>query len=133
MGQVISVTGAIIAGQLGSQECAFPNAITNIVLQVPQISAPASFYSQKQVAAASFATLDGIGTGKAVTKAQFLYLRTNGPVQLRITQQPDSGPDVPAVEWVNGTLLKQVPANNYIKLVEILGTATVEYFAAGNE
>ena len=133
MGQAISVSGTIITGQLGAGDCAFPNAVTNLVLQVPQVPAPASFYSQKQVTAPAFAALDGIGSGKAVTKAVFLYLRTNGPVQLRITQQPDSGPDVPAIEWVDGTVMKKVPANNYIKLVEILGTATVEYLAAGNE
>lgn len=133
MGQVIAVTGSIVAGPLGSQDTGFPNGVQNIALRVPSISAPVSFYSQKLVTAAAFAELDGIGTGKAVTKALFLYLATNGPCQLRITYQADSGPDIVSVEPLNGTLLKQLPAGNYIKLVEILGTVTVEYFAAGNE
>lgn len=71
-----------------------------------------------------------VGTGKSVSLALFLYLRTRDNTNVRLTTVGPSG-DVVAVVPVNGLMMLTFPTGKELKLLEVDGTGTVEYMAAG--
>jgi hypothetical protein len=75
----------------------------------------------------SFLTLSDIGTGGNVTNASFLYLKSSAAITVRITPAGLSA----ATFKVQGTLILEFAADALCQLVEVKGTATVEYLATG--
>lgn len=131
MTTVVSFSGELVSGPLGVQDCDFPSGVQTIDLSLDKTPAPASFYGQKTVSVSIFTALAGIGASGPVTQATVLLLNASSPLQLQVTYDDGSGGDVVALDFVDGPYLKRVPAANFIKLVEVLGSATIEYFAAG--
>ena len=80
----------------------------------------------------AFVTLDGVGTNHDVPAADFLYLRCDNEVLLRITQRMGAGPATQVATFYHvGPLVKQSSTTNPIVLVEVQGSATIEYQAEG--
>lgn len=86
---------------------------------------------KRRVTSGSYTALD-VGTGKSVTLALFLYLRTNQSTKVRLTTVGVSG-DVVAVVPVNGLMILQFPTGAELKLLEVDSPGTVEYLACGNQ
>jgi hypothetical protein len=128
---VVSFAGNIIASPGAASDCAFPAAITQIAFgSGGNLLATASSLNAKQITSpAAYVTLDGIGTGETVTQGIFLYARTNQPMTLRMTTQ--GAPDLVAEVPIYGTTLLQFPQANYLKLLEVKGSGTIEYLVAG--
>jgi hypothetical protein len=73
-----------------------------------------------------YVPLPGLGANSDVANADFLYLKSNGPVFVRITQTAGV-----QVIHLQGMLMLEFPANDLLTLVELEGSATVEYFVSG--
>jgi hypothetical protein len=128
------VPGSIsLDGQLtATPQCAgsFPVGITNIQLGVnPCTGKPYTNSTgdmQVTVNAVAYEQLQGIGAG-GVAAANTLYLRSVTNMQVRLTLADASQP----VLFVNGTLFYEAQAGKEVTKVEVIGSGTLEYFAAG--
>lgn len=133
MGQ-INLQGSLSGGPTSASSDAFPAATINIPLSLrssPKGFGCATGVLQRQIAASSFVVLAEVGPGGSVVKANFLYLKCNGPVLLRCTFDDGLGGDIVAVEPVNGLVVKEVDDSKFLKTVEVQGNALLEYFACG--
>lgn len=136
MASSVNFSGSIIAGPIGSGDCGFPSGVTNISFTSlpPLKAASASGYQSKVVNSPSaFVELTGVGTGETVTQANFLFLRTSSPMQVRLTMNPSSGSDVVSILFIQGVHILELPSLNYLKLLEAQGVGTIEYFVSGNQ
>jgi hypothetical protein len=77
---------------------------------------------------AAYVALTEIGVGSTVELAGFLYLRTDAPITLRIT---DSN-NVISVVPVDPVFMIAAPAATGFKLVEVMGTAQIEFCASNS-
>jgi len=81
----------------------------------------------------SYTTLDGVGSGKTVSKGTFLYVRSvGGPLTLRLTTDDGSGGDVVAVVPIQGPMIIEFPDSNPLKLLEAKGSIGLEYLVTGS-
>jgi hypothetical protein len=132
----VVLTASLIAGPQGASDCGFPAGVTslNFGLTPPQKPAPALIDGARNInSPGSYVTLDGLGPTSTVTQANFVYLRTQSPFKVRITQaDPAGGPDIVSVVNLQGVMLLEFPTTGYAKLVEVQGVGTVEYLLSGN-
>lgn len=134
---VVTFKGALLVGPPKASTGGFPPGMVNTTFDLKPAakSAPVSTFQKPSVSSpSSYAALDGIGTGSTVTKANFLYLRTDAPFLLRITFDDGAGGNVVVTGIpVDGLFVQETQANKFIKLLEAQGTGVVEYFASGNQ
>lgn len=71
--------------------------------------------------------------GNVVTKATFLYFKSDGSIDLRLTTDDGAGGNVVSVAPVEGIFIQEFPSAKFLKLLEMLGNATIEYFLSGNQ
>lgn len=131
---VTTLQGTLRAGP-SSSSCSgsFPSGLVNVTFESSPArkSTPVSCYHVRAVnSPASYAALAGIGTNETVTQALILYLKTSGPMLVRITTE-ETPDDVVSVIPVDGLMILEFQAARYLKLVEVQGSGTVEYFAGG--
>ena len=130
----VQLDGTVTVGPVTSGSTSFPGAINTVSFSTTPTPKAAQVYSSevRQVSSPSaYAVLSGVGASDNVTKANFLYLKTNAPVLLRTTMVATS--PLVAVEWVQGVLIKEYPDGHELYLLEVQGTGTVEYFVSGNQ
>lgn len=84
------------------------------------------------VSPAAFVALSGLGATDNLTRGKFLYVRANADVQYRLTfVDPLGGSDI--VSIIPGKLLVlEAHAVGLVKLIEVKGTAALEYFVCGD-
>jgi len=132
----LSLTGALVAGPSGGGDV-FPASSFMVPLALAAGSA-ASFQvatgvlTQLVASPGAFVPLVGVGPTAAATQGTFLYLRTDAEVTLRLTVDDGSGGTDTLELPVSGLALMEFPAARPLELLEIRGTATVEYLVAGN-
>jgi hypothetical protein len=123
----VNLEGSLSAGS-GSGDCTFPSMAATATLNTsPKSYQNATGTLVRLVASpVAYAVLSGVGVADTVTECDFLYLRTNASVLVRVTQSAST-----KVLTVSGTLIIEPPTATPITLVEVQGSATVEYFASG--
>jgi hypothetical protein len=125
----VNLEGSLSAGS-GSGDCTFPSMAATATLNTspsPKSYQNATGTLVRLVASpVAYAVLSGVGVADTVTECDFLYLRTNATVLVRLTQSAST-----KVLSVSGTLIIEPPTATPITLVEVQGSATVEYFASG--
>lgn len=135
MGTQVQISGTLIAGPTEVSESTFPSGETSIPFVGTPNPRSYNVDTGKDVARvnspSSFATLSGIGENATVPQANFLYLRCDVQVQVRVTQLVPSSTPTTATISVKGLLILEPPPGSEITLVEIQGSATVEYYACG--
>ena len=127
----LQLDGTVTVGPTTSGSNTFPGAINTVSFSSMK---PAQVYSSdvRQVSSPSaYVALSGVGSTDTVTKANFLYIKTNAPMLIRTTMD-DAPSDIVAAEWVQGTFIKEFPSNHELVLLEVQGTGTIEYFVSGN-
>ena len=133
MGQ-ISVSGSIIGGPASASE-GFPSAqfITQLKLrQSPMgFGAATGVLTQRLNSPSGFAEL--VGPGTVVTRATFLYIRSDTDLLVRLTTDDGAGGDDVVVIPVGGLFLFECSGSKYLKLLEAQGSALIEYLAAGSQ
>ena len=134
---ILSFDGSLSLGPNPTDEDPFPT-MTAAVPQVstsisPKTVAVSSGALSGQVASPSaFVTLSGVGPAGPVTKADFLYFKCRGVLQLRLTvEDVGGGADVVSVLPIGGPFVLEFPENGRLKLLEAKGVAPVEYLIAG--
>lgn len=133
---VTNLQGTIISGPPRSGSGTFPAGLVSIAftLKPANKSSPVSAKAVRNLQSPnSFATLHGIGSGEDVTQANFLFLQTDNPIDVRITCDDGNGGSVVSVVSVDGLLMMEKPTSKFIKLLEAQGTGVIEYFASGNQ
>lgn len=133
MGQ-LDLQGALIGGPPTGGDV-FPASTFAVPLRlrtIPKGFGVATGVLTRQVNSPSvFTTLSGIGANDTVTQADVLYFKASGPVALQLTTDDGLGGDIVATLSCDGLVLMEFPTSNFLKGLEVRGSATVEYFASG--
>lgn len=129
----IQLSGSLIAGPASAAEGVFPGGVLDIPLgtkESPKAYQRATGILRRAIAEVAFTTL--AEPGDTVTEANFLYFRTDAPLSLRLTTDDGVGGDVLATMTIQGLVVIEFNNDNFLKQLEVLGTANVEYFTSGN-
>lgn len=133
MGQIV-VSGNLVGGPPAGSS-SFPTAQFSAALGLS--SNPKQFQYATGVLTRiladvnTFVELGGIGPGKDVPAANFVYIRANGDFQLRLTQSDGgAGSDV-ITSQQRGLYIAEFPDTRKILKVEVAASATLEYAASG--
>lgn len=133
MGQ-IDLQGALFGGP-PTGGSTFPAATFSVPLRMSTTPKPfgvATGVLTRNVASpAAYLTLSGIGAADTVTKGDVLYFKASGAVDLRLTTDDGAGGDVVAIVPVQGIVILEFSSSKYLKLVEVQGSASIEYFMSG--
>lgn len=81
----------------------------------------------------AYVTLTGVGDDDAVTKANTLYLRNNGPMMVKLTFDSSPSADIESEFPLYGTIVLECGDTKYLKKVEVKGSGTIEFFVSGNQ
>jgi hypothetical protein len=133
MGQT-RLDGSLQAGPPNATEGTFPASVFNTPLILTpnpkpwQVAEPT--LTRRVSSPSSYKTLSGVGTNDTVTEATFIYLRTDANLLVRITQTIATVPTT-AVHSIRGLCILEFPDNEPVTLVEVQGTATIDFFAQG--
>lgn len=130
----LDVSGTLIAGPPNATDTTFPSMQASASIHTTPTpkgwQVCTGVLSRTINSPSSYVTLDGIGAAKTVTAADFLYLRSNTKLKVRITQVDGIGTLV-GERYVSGLLIHEAPSDCAITLVEVQGSATIEYLASG--
>jgi hypothetical protein len=131
-GGAVQLTATLLAGPTTVTDNQFPSGTTNLPfgLNPPQkaYNVDTGVMVANVISPVAFVALGGVGPGGSVTQAQTLYVRTLTPVQVRLTYLGDV---TPKIRYLGGATLEEADPAHPITLVEVMGSATVEYYAAG--
>lgn len=127
----VALSGVVVVGP-DLKAGTFPSAETTVALVSKTtdyvVSSPAGLIAVASPSA--YVPLPGIGTTGPVTKGSFLYVKSNAPISLRLTNVSGST-TVTSVTPLDGMLIQEFPTGSELVLLEVEGTATVEYLVAG--
>lgn len=79
----------------------------------------------------AYIALPGVGAAPGVTHGDTIYFFTKTALLLRLTTDDGAGGSVLSVLPVNGLLILEFNATRFLKLVEVQGAASIEYFVSG--
>lgn len=79
----------------------------------------------------AYQALPGVGAAPAVTHADTLYFFSDAPILVRLTTDDGAGGSVLSVLPVDGFVMLEFQAQKFLKLVEVQGASSIEYFASG--
>lgn len=134
MAGVTELTGSITSGPQSVVDTTFPSMQDTVQLRLTpspkQWQCCTGAMSRNVASPSSYVTLDGIGSAATVTHADFLYLRCNATLRLKMTQV-DGITTLVSEQDVSGLIVVEKPSGGCITLLEVKGTATLEYLAAG--
>jgi hypothetical protein len=115
-------------------ETSFPGGRADIILRLTPSPKPENVHTGVQLRDVNtlvYVVLSGLGSSDSVTQANFLYVRTNAPMLLRLTFEDGASPDIVSVVPINGVYILEVDQNRYLKLLEVLGQGKIEWFVSG--
>lgn len=135
MGQLV-ISGTLTIGPSACGTGVFPTSTDTVTLDTtpsPKTSIVASGTISRYVTSpSSYVTLSGVGATDTVTKGDTLFFRCDAAVKLRFVQaDPAGGSDITSVINVQGMLLQEFPLTGYLKTLEVMGTARLEYAFSG--
>jgi hypothetical protein len=81
----------------------------------------------------AFVALPGIGAGENVTVGEFLYLKCDSSMRVRLTELDPGVGVVVGEKYVQGLLILETSSDKGITLVEVKGSGTVEYICTGQQ
>jgi hypothetical protein len=133
----VSFAGEILARPNVVSESTFPGGRTEVALSLTPTTKSANVLTGVQVRTIAspnaFVELSGVGATDTVTQSNFLYLRTNAPMDVRVTMKNGVDPDTVSTVYVNGLLIMEFDSARYLNLIEVKGAGQVEWFSSGNQ
>ena len=134
MSGVTDLSGTIISGPPNVTDTTFPSMQSTAQLRTSTNpkgwSVCTGVLSRSIASPGAYVALNGVGPTGDVTNADFLYLRSSTTLKLRLTQVDGLGILV-SEQFFSGLKIIEAPSSNCITLVEVKGTATIEYLAQG--
>jgi len=134
--QVTTSGAQVVGGPQASGGGSFPTGVKTI--QLPFNPDPLGYSVEtgdvlQLQSPSAFVTVPGVGAAPGpVTQGLALLLSVNVPIKVRMTMaDPGGGSDIVSIVPLNGPMLIQFPPNGYLKLLELEGSATVEYHVWG--
>ncbi len=82
---------------------------------------------------AAFIPLTGVGANDTVTRGTFLYLKSDSAIDLRVTHDNGAGVGVVVTIPVQGLQVFEFQDSKYLRLLEVQGSALIEYFVCGSQ
>lgn len=142
MSNSIQIVGTVTLGPPGGVcEGSFPGASLQMQFGIGAgcgpcsgLPAPVSAYGTPYInSPGSYVALPGIGAGGLVAKVNTLYMKTQALLLLRLTfLVPSSSNLVVADIPLNGPWVQTFPDSHELVLLEVKGTANIEFLATGN-
>lgn len=134
MAGIIDLSGTLIAGPQTVVDSTFPSMQSTVGLHTSPSpkgwNVCTGVLSRNINSPSAYVALEGVGATATVVNADFLYLRSNGTLKLRITQTDGLG-TLLSEQYFSGLKVIELPSTNCAVLVEVKGTATIEYLASG--
>lgn len=133
---LLTLTGSLQEQPNTLNDGAFPSGVSSLPFTLNTGASPkcanASTGIQHTTVSSpnSYVTLAGVGPTSTVVQGDTLYLRTTSPMLVRLTFKT-SGADLVSVVPVQGLLMIESSADQYVKLIEVQGSGVVEWFASG--
>lgn len=136
----LTCNGTIIEGPATQTDPQFPSGVTTIPFTLNQGSNPKSVgvttgaKVRNVQSPAAFVVLSGVGATDDVTQGSFVYMRvTTGSFQFRVTFNNPAGGSIVSVLPSAGIFVHEPDATTgfYVTKLEVQGTGTIEYYAAG--
>lgn len=82
---------------------------------------------------AAFVALQGVGATDTVTRGKVLYLKTNAPMLIRISNDDGAGGTTTAtIPIEGGPMLLRFQAAKFLKLLEVQGSGQLAYLIVGD-
>jgi hypothetical protein len=133
MGQA-RLDGSLQAGPPAVTEGTFPASTFSVPIALtpnPKGYLVSDATLSRRINSVPWIALSGLGATDSVTEASTIYLRSDSPLDVRITQSID---DVLVVSTsrLHGTLLREFPSSDPATLVEVKGNATIDFYVQGN-
>lgn len=130
----VVLSGTIVAGPATAGDSVLPKGVATIDLATSPDPKSAAVYlkGNRAFASGAFADTGWVGTGKDVVSGNLLFIKADGEMSFRLTTDDGLGGNVVSVVPVDGSLLVEFPSTKFLKLVEALGTANVEYIVSGD-
>jgi len=125
----------MVAGPPSAGET-FPGTVASVPLRLrtdPKGFNSATGVLQRQIQTnpGVYVTLGEVGASGSVPKANTFYIKSGGPLTLRITTDDGVGGSVVAVVPIDGFNFFEFDTTKFLKLAEVSGSALIEYFASG--
>lgn len=128
----LKLTGSLIAGPPTVTDGTFPGMSATAPISTkenPKTYQRATGILRRTEAYVAFTDLGE--PGNVVNVVTFLYFKSDGPIELRITTDDGAGGDEVAIIPVDGLCILEFDALQFLKLLEMNGSATIEYFLSG--
>jgi len=118
----------------------FPAGATTIPLALSpspkSLAVDTGVVKRTVTSSSSPATLSGVGAADTVTQGSFLYLRSNAPMLVTLTQNNPAGGTTVAVLAVGsstggGLLVMEFDPTRYLVGLSAQGSGTIEYLVGG--
>lgn len=131
----LNLTGTLSLGDCGGISSCGDASDTSIDLGFAGCSSrsfgPSVHVKKRTVTSPSaFVTLGEVGASATVTQGDFLFLRANAAVEVRLTTDDGAGGTTTTTSKTDYLLLT-FPAPNYLELLEVKGSAQIEYVVSG--
>ncbi len=134
---VAQLTGRLTAGPPSSGSGVFPTSLFSDDVQLgtagKSFQASGSSVSRTISSPSSFVAIGDVGSTGDVTRADFLYLRSDGELTVELTTDDGSGGDVVAVVPTFGLLVIEFQSAKYLKGLRVKGSARISYFVSGQQ
>lgn len=134
MAGIIDLSGTLIAGPQTVVDSTFPSMQSTVSLHTSPSpkgwNVCTGVLSRNVNSPSAYVALEGVGPTATVVNADFLYLRSNATLKLKITQT-DGLTTLVSEQYFSGLKVIELPSTNCAVLVEVKGTATIEYLASG--
>jgi hypothetical protein len=134
----LTLSGNLVAGPPLATSDSFPAARINLPIRLLEgtlgYSVATGILSRNLSSPLAYIALQGVGPADTVTKALFLYLKSDAAFSLRLTFDDGLGGDIvavlPSTRLIAGM---QFDSMQFLKLIEAKGSAKLEYFVCGAE
>lgn len=137
MGRVV-VSGNLQAGPNVVSEGVFPSMQATAIIALREGSQGKSadrmtgVLSRRINSAAAFVPLQGVGPTDTVTQGDFLYLKCDNAIDLRLTVDDGAGGQtVITLEGIRGLVILEFDTTQPLELLEAQGVTALEYFVSG--
>lgn len=132
----INVSGVVEGGPENAGSATFPAATFTSPLALlasagKQFGVATGVLTRTLNSPSAYVTLDGVGPSATVTQGDTLYLKTDGQMQLRLTNDDGAGGTTQAVVPVHGLVVLEFPSTKALELLEAQGSGKIEYLVSG--
>lgn len=131
---VLKLSGNLSAGPQSASE-GFPAAMFSAPIfpreNQRSFGVATGIVTRQLASPGAFAALQGVGATDTVKNGDFLYMKSNAQIDVRMTIDNGAGGSDLRIVTVHGLVILEFSTARPLKLLEAQGTAVLEYFVSG--